>query len=133
VKEAVPLFLFGTLLLFVLAETGALGAIQGALEPLTTGWLGLPKETANGFVLGFLRRDYGVITATHGVALTPNQLLVVLVTITLFVPCVAQATVTIKEQGARRGFGIFAFVMTFAFVAGGLLRFALDAFGMVLA
>src|SRR6185295_3639436 len=58
-KEAVPLFIIGTLLLFALDWIHALAAIQRALSPVIVNLLGLPAEATNAFVIGFLRRDYG--------------------------------------------------------------------------
>ncbi|MGZ4779332.1 MAG: ferrous iron transport protein B, partial [Thermoanaerobaculia bacterium] len=58
-KEAVPLFIAGTLLLYILDATHLLGVIQRGLAPLVVGALGLPAEAAPAFVVGFLRRDYG--------------------------------------------------------------------------
>src|SRR5438046_3655332 len=57
--EAVPLFLVGTALLFVLARLGLLAALSQAARPIVTGALGLPADSAEVFVMGFLRRDYG--------------------------------------------------------------------------
>ena len=45
--------------------------------------------------------------------------------ITLFVPCIAQFFVTIKERGMKTAIAIGAFVFAFAFLAGGVLNFAL--------
>ncbi|MGD8329278.1 MAG: ferrous iron transport protein B, partial [Acidobacteriota bacterium] len=57
--EVVPLFIIGTLALFLLDQTGALAAVQRAARPVVTGLLGLPGETSSAFVMGFFRRDYG--------------------------------------------------------------------------
>jgi ferrous iron transport protein B len=57
--EAVPLFLVGTVLLFVLDRVGGLAWIAGAARPVVSGLLGLPPKAAEVFVMGFLRRDYG--------------------------------------------------------------------------
>jgi ferrous iron transport protein B len=57
--EAVPLFLLGTALLFVLDRAHVLGWMGRAAEPIVTGWLGLPAQAAQVFIMGFLRRDYG--------------------------------------------------------------------------
>jgi ferrous iron transport protein B len=53
-----------------------------------------------------------------------------LVTITLFVPCVANFFVIIKERGMRTALAITAFIFPFAFVIGGLLNLALRAAGL---
>ena len=55
-----PLFLVGTVLLFVLDRVGALGLlIPTPARPIVTGALGLPPKPPAVFVMGFLRRDYG--------------------------------------------------------------------------
>ena len=59
---------------------------------------------------------------TQAGALTPHQVLVSLVVITLFVPCIATVLMIVKEQGARRAAGIVAFVFPFAFLMGGLVH-----------
>jgi ferrous iron transport protein B len=59
VKEALPLFLVGTVIMFMLNAVGALPWLIRAGEPLVTGWLGLPPEASAAFLLGFLRRDFG--------------------------------------------------------------------------
>ena len=60
-REAVPLFLLGTVCLFVAEKTGLLGLIETAASPVVTGMLGLPAVTTVGFILGFLRRDYATV------------------------------------------------------------------------
>ena len=56
--EAVPLFLVGTVLLFVLDRVGGLALLTRTAQPVVGGLLGLPEETAQVFVM-VLRRDYG--------------------------------------------------------------------------
>jgi ferrous iron transport protein B len=59
--------------------------------------------------------------------LDPIQLLVSLVVITLFVPCIAQFFVTVKERGIKTALVIAGFVFISAFLIGyglnTLLRF----------
>lgn len=134
-KEAVPLFIIGTFILFILAETGLLVRLQSALSPVVTGLLGMPKETTQAFILGFLRRDYGAagfFQMQKAGILTANQILVGLVVITLFVPCIAQFFVTIKEFGMKIAVGMTAFVLLFAFGIGAVLNIFLKLTGIVL-
>ena len=56
----------------------------------------------------------------------PNQLIVSLVVITLFVPCLANFFVMIKERGAKTAFLMLAFILPFAFLVGGILRYAMQ-------
>lgn len=131
-KEVVPMFLFGTALLFVADVTGLLPRMVGITEPLVTGWLGLPPQTATAFVMGFLRRDFGaaglfIIAADGG--LTPSQLVVAIVTITLFVPCIASVLMIAKERGARAAAAIVGMVFPLAFTVGGILSRILAQLG----
>ncbi|MFQ5706538.1 MAG: ferrous iron transport protein B [bacterium] len=130
-KEAVPLFFLGTFVLFVLAKTGALKAIEAWSGPLISGILGLPKQSAEAFLIGFLRRDYGAAglfsMARQGL-LNPQQIVVSLVTITLFVPCIANFFVIIKERGWKTAVAITLFIIPFAFFVGGVLNFVLTWF-----
>ncbi|MCK9614760.1 MAG: ferrous iron transporter B [Candidatus Omnitrophica bacterium] len=124
-KEAVPLFILGTFILFVSDKIGLLNLIERVLSPFIVVWLHLPKETTAAFIIGFLRRDYGAAglyqLARAGV-LDKIQIFVSLIVITLFVPCIAQFFVTVKERGLKVALMIAGFVFLFAFLAGGLLN-----------
>jgi ferrous iron transport protein B len=126
--EVIPLFLLGTLIMFVLDRSGALPAIIRAGEPLVSGWLGLPKEASAAFVMGFLRRDFGA-TGLFAMAenLSPIQAVVGMITITLFIPCFASLMMMIKEQGVKVALGMVAVIVPFAFLIGGLFNIALRA------
>ena len=124
-KEAVPLFILGTVLLFVGDKLKVLGWVERAAEPVLTGGLGLPRQTAEAFVIGFLRRDFGAAglysMARHG-QLTPAQILVAMVTITLFIPCIANFFMIVKERGWKTALAIAAFITPFALGVGAALN-----------
>ncbi len=130
-KEAVPYFLFGTFILFVLQYFQILGVLERATAPVITGVLGLPAGLAKVFIMGFLRRDYGAaglfdMAMQQGSTLTPTNILVSLVVITLFVPCIANYFIMIKERGVRVASVMIAFILPYAILVGGVLRLALD-------
>ena len=130
-KEAVPLFVIGTLLLYVLDAAHLLVKIQSLLSPLVVGGLGLPAEASTAFVVGFLRRDYGaagLFAMERAGRLTANQTVIALVVITLFIPCIANFFVMVKERGARAGMAIAGFILVYSFAIGWLLRIACDLF-----
>jgi ferrous iron transport protein B len=127
--EAVPLFLVGTALLFLLDRTGILTFITTAARPVVTGALGLPVESGEVFVMGFLRRDYGaagLFTLAKNGALSGVQSLVALTVMTLFVPCVANLLMIIRERGLLTGLAILAAVTVIALGTGTALRVALE-------
>jgi ferrous iron transport protein B len=123
--EAVPLFLIGTALLFVLDRVGLLASLSSAAQPIVSGALGLPPRAAEVFVMGFLRRDYGaagLFTMARDGTLSGVQALVALTVMTLFVPCVANLLMIIRERGARVGFAILLFVTVVAVSTGAALN-----------
>ncbi len=127
-KEAVPLFILGTFILFLLHKLNLLTLIEKAASPVIVNLVGLPEKTTEAFILGFLRRDYGaadLFTMAEKGLLTPVQSVVSLVTITLFVPCLANFFMIIKEMGIRTALIIIAIVFPTAFLAGGLLNWLL--------
>ncbi|KAF1085636.1 Ferrous iron transport protein B [Sporotomaculum syntrophicum] len=127
-KEATPLFALGALIISTLQITGGLAALQKMLAPLTVGWLRLPPETATAFIMGIVRRDFGAAGLTD-MALTPMATVIVLITITLFVPCIASILIIFKERGYREGAIMWAGTWVVAFTVGGLVAQMSAIFG----
>jgi len=128
--EAVPLFLVGTALLFVLDRAGALTVITAAARPVVTGLLGLPPATAPILVMGFLRRDYGaagLFQLAHSGQLSGTQAVVALTVMTLFVPCVANFLMMVRERGLRTGLAILGVITPIAIFTGAALNYVLHA------
>jgi ferrous iron transport protein B len=127
-KEAVPLFVLGTLILFVGDRLHLLGGMQRLAAPVVSGLLGLPPEAAGAFVVGFLRRDFGaagLYALARAGRLDAVQALVAAVTITLFIPCIANFFMIVKERGWRTALAVAAFIMPFAIGVGTALNLLL--------
>jgi ferrous iron transport protein B len=131
-REALPLFVLGTLILWALDRFGGLAVLERAASPVVVGLLGLPVDTASAFILGFLRRDYaaaglfrhfqpymdaGTMTWEMEVQVT-----VALVTVTLFIPCIANFFMILKERGWRTGAAMMGFILPFSFGVGAALN-----------
>jgi len=118
--EIFPLFMIASVLLWAGKLSGVLAWLVDALNPVMR-MLGLPMEASAAFILGFFRRDFGAAglydLQTDGL-LNPVQLTVAAVTLTLFVPCVAQFLVMQKERGWRTSLAIFCLVTGLAFGIG---------------
>jgi ferrous iron transport protein B len=119
-KEASGWFFLGALAVGMAQLTGALNFLQQLLVPLTTHWLQLPPEAATVFIMGVVRRDFGA-AGLYNMALSPMQVVVALVTITLFVPCIASVMVMMKERGFRQGALIWLGTWVVAFFVGGVV------------
>jgi ferrous iron transport protein B len=120
--EIIPVFLFASFILWLGDRSGLLAYTIEKAEPLMA-VLGLPAKTAEAFLLGFFRRDYGAAglydLAAAG-ALSDLQLLVAAVSLTLFVPCFAQFLVTVRERGAAAALVMAVVTAAVAFAAGWL-------------
>ncbi len=126
-REAVPLFILGTLILFLADRFGLLPWLQKVSEPLVVKALDLPPKTAEAFLIGFLRRDYGaagLFSMAKAGLLTNLQVLVSLITITLFIPCLANLLVIVKEHGGKVAAGMVLFIFPFAVLVGAAVNSA---------
>jgi ferrous iron transport protein B len=127
-REALPLFILGTLILYALDRVHGIGLLERAAAPVVVGLLQLPKEAAVAFILGFLRRDYAAAglflhyqpfmkagTMTREMQI---EVVVALTTITLFIPCIANFFMILKERGWKTGVAIAAFILPFSLAVG---------------
>ncbi|NLM45551.1 MAG: ferrous iron transport protein B [Firmicutes bacterium] len=125
--EVVPVFCAVSLVLWLLQHTGGLDVVTSALAPLL-GCMGLPPELGRVFLAGFFRRDYGaagLFDLYREGALSAGQLLVAAVVLSLFLPCLAQLAMMIRERGLAASVLIACAVALLAAAAGILLRILL--------
>lgn len=125
--EAAPWFFVGAALVSTMQVTGLLEAWVKLFEPITTHWLRLPAESARAFVMGMVRRDFGA-AGLYDLSLSPEQIVVSLTVITLFVPCIASLMVLIKERGAKEAMTIWLGSWALAFGVGGAVAFLMQNF-----
>jgi ferrous iron transport protein B len=122
--EILPLFVLASVLMWLGKITHGMEKLVNAMTPLMQG-IGLPREAAIAFIFGFFRRDYGAAglydLQSKGL-LDGRQLTVAAVTLTLFIPCVAQFLMMLKERGWKVSLAIFVFVSLLAFGSGYLLN-----------
>ncbi len=132
-KEILPVFVLVSVGVWIGRITGLFDLLIRGMTPVTAA-LGLPPQTGAAFLFGFFRRDYGAAglfdLAAKGL-LSYRQLLVAAVTLTLFVPCVAQLAVMWKERGWKTSLAIVGFIIPFSFAAGFALNKALELLGVL--
>jgi ferrous iron transport protein B len=133
-KEIFPLFIMASVFIWLGQITGLFDLlVRGLQYPVRL--LGLPDKAAVSFLFGFFRRDYGAAgfydLKKMGL-LSGDQLVVAAITLTLFVPCVAQFLMNIKERGMRIGLGLSLFVLLFSFGAGYFVHVVLATLGVKL-
>jgi ferrous iron transport protein B len=132
--EIMPMFIFASFLIWLGQLLGVFGLITKALE-YPVSWIGLPDQAAVSFLFGFFRRDYGaagLYDIKKAGLLSGEQLVVACVTLTLFLPCVAQFLMNVKERGIKTGIAISAFILFFSFSVGFAIHAIFSIFGITL-
>lgn len=118
--EIFPMFILASIFIWIGQLSGLFNLATKILEyPIR--WIGLPDRAAIAFLFGFFRRDYGVAglyDMKEAGLFTGNQLVVACVTLTLFLPCIAQFLMNVKERGWKTGVAISIFILFFSFSTG---------------
>ena len=118
--EILPLFVLASVLLWLGKITHFFETMVDWMTPAMAA-IGLPRETAVAFIFGFFRRDYGaagLYDLQEKGLLNPRQLTVAAVTLTIFIPCVAQFLIMKRERGLKVAIAIAVFVSLLAFTCG---------------
>lgn len=132
--EVLPLFILASVIIWAADLLKIFDLALAALNPIVNA-MGLPNEASVAFLFGFFRRDYGaagLYDLQQSGLLGFNQLLVAAVTLTLFVPCIAQFSVMWKERGWKTAIAIAGFIVPFAFLVGYSLNLILNLLGVML-
>ena len=133
-KEVMPLFILASLFIWIGQITKLFDFFVHLLEaPVKL--IGLPPEAARIFLFGFFRRDYGaagLYDLNQTGILSGVQIVVACVALTLFLPCIAQLLMNIKERGLKTGVGISVFILLFSFAVAFVVNYLLNGAGIVL-
>jgi len=127
--EIIPIFVYASVLIWVGKVTKIFDFLVSVLS-YPAKFAGLPDKMGEIFLYGFFRRDFGA-AGLYDIEniLTNKEIVVASVVLTLFVPCIAQFAVMVKERGAKTAIFIFLTVIPFAFLFGGLLNMLLTIGG----
>jgi len=131
--EVLPLFVVASLLVWIGRLTGLFALLVAGMRQLVTA-IGLPPAAGEVFLYGFFRRDLGaagLYKLNEAGQLDGAQLLVAAVTLTLFMPCVAQFLIMKKERGLRTSLIMAGAIFFIAFGVGGALHLLLSATGIM--
>lgn len=120
IEAQVPMFI-AIVFAALLAETGVLDRAGEVLEPLVSGWLGLPKDATLSLILGVIRRELAVLPLLE-LDLTTLQLIVGAVVALFYLPCLSVLAVLIKEFSLKIALSITAMTVIVAILAGGIVN-----------
>jgi ferrous iron transport protein B len=130
-KEAIPVFIVASSVVFVFNRFGGLRLLEDALRPMTNGFLGLPEKSVQVFIKTIIRRENGATELMHLSGGFNNlQLMVSLFVMVNLVPCINSLLVLIKERGFALASIIVTSIIVYAVLAGGILNHACLFFGI---
>ena len=134
-KEAMPMFIIDSAIVFIFDRLGGLALIQRGLGPVTSTFLGLPESSVQVFLRTVIRRESGFVQLSKfsGHGFTPLNLVVSMLVLTFFAPCMNSFFVVIKEYGLKTTMIILMVTLTYAMAVGGLLNHLCLYFGVTFA
>ena len=127
-KEALPVFIYAALALFILDKTGLLHASKVFLSPIIQGWLGLPLEMVDALILCMARHEAAaglIIKLINQGHLNFIQCIVAVTITTMFVPCFANIMAMIKELGTVQAIIMTLIINASSFIIAGSLNWVL--------
>ncbi len=129
VIDAAPTFALGSILMTVLGHSGGFIKLHQWCSPITSGLLKLPDRATDLFLLAIIKKDLGA--AGFYSAVTQNsfshiQITVILIVMTLFVPCFASLMVLIKDRGMVVALTTYAGSFLLSFLIGALASLLLN-------
>jgi ferrous iron transport protein B len=133
-KEALPLFLLASLVVFVVDRAGGLEALERGAHPVVNGLLGLPDDAVRVFVKTLIRRESGAAELELARGGFDNvQLVVTLLVMSFLMPCVNSAMVLVKERGLPAAAAMIGVVCVYAVGVGAALNAVCRALGVTFA
>jgi ferrous iron transport protein B len=127
-KEAVPIFLIASVVLFAADRIGLLALLQRGLRPIVVGWLGLPLSMVEVMILTLARHEAAagfLLRMVEAGSLTYIQSIVAVVITTMFVPCFANIVAMCRQLGTARGIAVTLIINVSSFVLAGALHWVL--------
>jgi ferrous iron transport protein B len=130
---AFPIVTLGSLVLGALYETQFLWAIAKPTGPFIESWLGLPAVAGICLILGVLRKELtlellvALAIAQYGSGaqnllsfMSPLQIFIFALVVTIYIPCVATVAVLGRELGWKNAILLMLFTIVLAILVGGI-------------
>lgn len=131
IKEALPIFIGASMLVFLFERLGGLDFIEKMMRPVVCSFMGLPEKSVQVFIKTMIRRENGATEIQHLSGIyTHVQLVVNLLVMTFLSPCINATIVLIKERGLKTAASIIFSVMLYALLMGGVINHTCRFFGI---
>ncbi len=131
IKEAIPIFVFASLFVFLFERIGGLEILEHIFRPVIHNLMGLPEKSVQVFIKTIIRRESGATELEHLRNVYTNlQLVVNLLIMTFLSPCINATLVLFKERGQKAGSLILTTVLIYAILMGSLVNHICLALGI---
>lgn len=132
-KEAFIFLLAGSIILGWIEYFNASKYVDYIFSPLLKTVLGLPEQLGSTLVFGFLRKELIIVMAAQALGvqsvadlpLTAHQVVVFIIFVSLYFPCLTTFIVILKEFGYKTGFFSAALSIIIAVVSAFLFKIVL--------
>ncbi len=121
ILEAEGPMLIAVVFAALVTETGLMEHVSVWVEPVVSGWLGLPNEASLSLLLGVIRREMSVAPLL-ALDLLPLQMFVGAVVSLLYIPCLSVMGIIAEEFNARVSIAILVLTTVNAIFVGGLIN-----------
>ncbi len=128
-----PLLVGGSVVLALLSHFGTDHAINTALTPITTWWLGLPAVLGVPILFGILRKELSLLMIYQalgsfdvGAHLDWVQIMTFLLFLTFYIPCISTFAVMLKTIGRKEALFSVSLSVGVALLVSGVVRFMLE-------
>ncbi|MCX8027583.1 MAG: ferrous iron transport protein B [Thermodesulfovibrionales bacterium] len=128
VMEALPVFIYASIVLFTLDKTGVLINLKNLLTPIVTSFMGLPTDIVEALILVMARREASVIVISNLIdkgVLDYVQTIVSVVLTTMFFPCFANIGSIVREIGAKSAVIMVVVITVTSVIIAGIVNLAL--------
>jgi ferrous iron transport protein B len=119
--EAIPFVFLGVFIINIMYATGVIDALGSFFSPLISGVWGLPEDATGALLVGFLRKDVAVGMLLP-LDMSPMQLVVAAIVLTVYFPCIATFVVLLRELGIKDMIKATALMISTAIIVGGVSR-----------
>ena len=132
IQFAWPILILGSVVLGALQFLHFDSVVNWALSPVVKGVLGLPQELGVTLVFGFLRKELALIMMLQALGvsysglmtiITREQLIVFVVFMSYFVPCLSTVAILWKEIGRKEALISVALNSSVALIIASIVRF----------
>ena len=124
--EALPLFIIGAFLMFIMDTFYVLDLIKKVLSPLIVSFLDLPIETVDAFLLCLARHEAGAVILMDLVKAQKLDYIQAIVSILVcFVPCFANIMAMIKELGGKKTLFLVPLIVMLFMLTAGIINYLL--------